>query len=478
MPDEQSIQCIINDRTVSTDANPNMVVLDFLRGEHRLTGTKEGCREGDCGACTILVGEFNNGAMEYKAVNSCLMPLGDVDGKHLITIEGTNQQSELNPIQRAFVEEGGTQCGFCTPGFLMSFTGYCLNAQYHSVENAVRSLDGNICRCTGHPPIKKAATKIIEYISTHPSPNGKSNLQRLVEQKIVPPYISTIPERMKALQSSNGIPTDGKEYMHIVSGGTDLYVQRAFTMLTDGAKRISRQKREPAVWEEHNAIHCSGMTTVDEFQRSDLIRSLIPNIESVAALFGSTPIRNRATLAGNIVNASPIGDMTSLLLALDATLVLRNGEATRTVPLRKFYKGYKQIDKSKNEIVETIMLPKPKQPRRINFEKVSRRRYLDIASINSAMIVSVNGKRITDAHLTMGGVFAIPLFLPLTSEFLQGKEISKDVVAEAAGMIQKEIKPISDARGTAEYKRLLARQLFVAHMLAFFPDIPLMNEFV
>ncbi|MEW5798727.1 MAG: FAD binding domain-containing protein [Bacteroidota bacterium] len=473
MTDEHSLHCIINDRTVLTDTNPNMVVLDFLRREQRLMGTKEGCREGDCGACTILVGELHGGRMEYKSVNSCLMPLGDADGKHLITIEGTNQRSELNPLQRAFVEEGGTQCGFCTPGFLMSLTGYCINAQSHSVERAVQSLDGNICRCTGHPPIKKAAAKIIEYFTAHPSPNGTSNLHRLVEQKILPPYLVTIPDRLKTIQRSPGILSDGRVATHIVSGGTDLYVQRAFTMVTEGAQRISHQKTEPAIREDQHSILCSGMTTVSEFRQSNLIRNLVPEIESFASLFGSTPIRNRATLAGNIVNASPIGDMTSLLLALNASLVLRDGEHVRSVPLRSFYKGYKQIDKSKDEIVETIVLPKPKQPRRINFEKVSRRRYLDIASVNSAMAVSVNGSRIIDAHLTMGGVFAAPLFLSLTSEYLQDKEISSTVVTEAAAIIQREIKPISDARGSVDYKRLLARQLFLAHITTFFPDVEL-----
>ncbi|MBI2428396.1 MAG: FAD binding domain-containing protein [Ignavibacteriales bacterium] len=476
MEKEQTIQCIINDRTVSTDANPNMVVLDFLRGDQRLMGTKEGCREGDCGACTILVGELNNGVMDYKSVNSCLMPLGDADGKHLITIEGTNLHDQLNPIQQAFVDEGGTQCGFCTPGFLMSFTGYCMNAQSPSVENAVRSLDGNICRCTGHPPIKKAAAKIIERITAHPSTNGKSNLQRLVEQKVLPPYVSTIPEQLKALHRSDGTLADVKEQTHIVSGGTDLYVQRAFTMVREGGKRISQQKKQPVIWEEGNAIHCSGMTTVEEFQRSDLIRSLIPKIEVFAALFGSTPIRNRATLAGNIVNASPIGDMTSLLLALDASLVLRDGTQSRTISLRNFYKGYKQIDKTKNEIVETIILPKPKHPRLINFEKVSRRRYLDIASVNSAMVISLDGNKIMYAHVTAGGVFATPLYLARTSEYLTGKEISSDTISQAVSFIQQEIKPISDARGSSDYKRLLARQVFLAHILTFFPDLSLSKE--
>lgn len=478
MTNEYSLHCIINDRTVSTDANPNMVVLDFLRGEQRLTGTKEGCREGDCGACTILVGELNNGAMEYKSVNSCLMPLGDADGKHLVTIEGTNLDGELNPIQKSFVEEGGTQCGFCTPGFLMSFTGYCLNAQSPSVEKAVRSLDGNICRCTGHPPIKKATQKIMEHLSTHRSTNGKSHLQRLVDQKILPPYVVSIPERLKKFQRTDGILADLKEQTHIVSGGTDLYVQRAFTMVREGAKRISHQKKRPAIWEEGNAIHCSGMSTVEEFQRSELIRTLIPKIEEYTSLFGSTPIRNRATLAGNIVNASPIGDMTSLLLALDASLLLRDGTNLRTIALRKFYKGYKQIDKTKNEIIETVILPKAARLRLINFEKVSRRRYLDIASVNSAMAISVEGKKIVDAHLTAGGVFATPLYLVRTSEFLAGKEISSEIVSGASAIIQQEIKPISDARGSADYKRLLMRQLFLAHMLSFFPESGILKEFL
>lgn len=476
MADENLLHCIVNNRTVATDANPNMVVLDFLRGEEHLTGTKEGCREGDCGACTILVGELINGHVVYKSVNSCLMPLGDAEGKHLLSVEGINQPSELNPIQKAFVDEGGTQCGFCTPGFLMSLTGYCMNSQHHSLNDAVNAMDGNICRCTGHPPIKKAAATIIENLSSHSAHNTKTRQQSLIDQKILPDYLSTIAERLQLLQQEGGILSDVEEHTHIVSGGTDLYVQRAFTMVNERTKRIAHKKKHPVIWEEENTIHCLGVTTIEEFQRSELIRSFIPNIEKYAFLFGSTPIRNRATLAGNIVNASPIGDMTSLLLALDASLLLRDGNSQRIVLLRKFYKGYKQTDKTKNEIVEAVILPKPSRPRLINFEKVSRRRYLDIASVNSAIVVSMDGMKIVEAHLTAGGVFATPLFLRETSEYLTGKSITSDVIAEAITKIQQEIKPISDARGSADYKRLLARQLFIAHLVSLFPDITLPKE--
>jgi xanthine dehydrogenase small subunit len=474
---KEPFYCIVNDKEVSTQANLNMVVLDFLRRDRHLTGTKEGCREGDCGACTILIGELHNDEMQYKSVNSCLMPLGDAMGKHLITIEGINQPAELNLIQQAFVDESATQCGFCTPGFLMSLTGYCMNSEHYSFENAVGSMDGNICRCTGHPPIKKAAAKIVRQLEARSSSNGFSHQQHLIEQKILPTYVASIPHRLKKMEESlKDLKIEIEEHVHIVSGGTDLYVQRAFTMVNEKTKRLAGEKKPSIIREVNGDIHVSGTTTVEEFQRSETMRAFISGIETFSALFGSTPIRNRATLAGNIVNASPIGDMTALLLALNASLILARNESTRNVSLRKFYKGYKQTDKASDEIIETIVLPKPSRPRVVNFEKVSRRRYLDIASVNSAMTVSAEGHFIVEANLTAGGVSATPLFLFATSEFLRNKEISDNVLVEAESTIQQEIKPISDARGSADYKRLLLRQLFFAHMFTFFPEVSLPVE--
>lgn len=434
-------------------------------------GTKEGCREGDCGACTILVGELRGNEVVYKSVNSCLLPLGDVYGKHIVTIEGVNRPGELNPIQRAFVDEGGTQCGFCTPGFIISLTGYCINHAQPDDERAIAAVDGNICRCTGHPPIIKAIRRIVEDIAQHPQTNG-APLKHLVDQHILPEYFLSIASRLKNIQTQTAINNFEMENSTlVVSGGTDLYVQKAFTMHAESTQRISLWRRDVNISEDENAIHIPSTTTVEEFRLSPIIEKYFPELKTQLELFGSTPIRNRATIAGNIVNASPIGDMTSILIALNAALTLKESSSTRTLPLRKFYLGYKQLDKKKTELVETISILKPNPSAKLSYEKVSRRRYLDIATVNSTMVFELNGDSISNVAISAGGVSPIPLYLVKTSELLSGKKINTELLGEAFEVAQTEISPISDARGTANYKRLLLRQLLAQHIIKFFPDV-------
>jgi xanthine dehydrogenase small subunit len=400
------------------------------------------------------------------------MPLGDAHGKHLVTIEGVNlPDGELNPIQRAFVDEGGTQCGFCTPGFIISLTGYCLNASQVTEKEAETAIDGNICRCTGHPPIKKAVHRIAEQLQKHPQPNG-TPIKHLIEQKILPEYFLAIPSRLKEIvlrRSSDvsvmEIPTS------FVSGGTDLYVQKAFSMHAEETQRISSWQQHADITEDEYAVHIPGTATVEAFRLSPIIEKYFPHLRTQLELFGSTPIRNRATIAGNLVNASPIGDMTCLLMALDATLTLRDGTATQTIPLRKFYVGYKQLDKKKSELVETISFPRPNPSTKLSYEKVSRRQYLDIASVNSTMVFDLKDELMSNVAISAGGVGPTPVFLSKTSELLNGKRLTPEMLEELFEVAQTEIQPISDARGTADYKRLLLRQLLAAHVLKFFPDV-------
>ena len=466
------IDCIINNKSVKTHANPGMVTLDYLRLHEHLTGTKEGCREGDCGACTILVGELQGNDVVYRSVNSCLMPFGDAHGKHIVTIEGINQPAELNPIQHAFVEDGGTQCGFCTPGFIMSLTGYCINNDHPDAMEAVKSVDGNICRCTGHPPIKKAIRHVVENLNEHTTHRNGTPLASLVESKIVPEYFLAIPQRLKKITNISEIDIRVDDIQTIVvSGGTDLYVQKAFTMHASPSMRISGWKKAIPISEDQSQIIIPGTATVEEFRVSPIMNRYFPKLKSQLELFGSMPIRNRATIAGNIVNASPIGDMTCLLLALNAELHLIDNGSKRSVPLRQFYKGYKQIDKKRSELIESITFSRPDQQTHLSYEKVSRRQYLDIASVNTTMVCSLNGDRLTNCSISAGGVGPIPLFLLKTSALLNGRSINSEVVMDAVEIAQSEISPISDARGSAEYKRLLLRQLIVAHFLNFFPEI-------
>jgi len=464
------IHFILNDKDVSTSFSRGFVLLDFIRKKLHLTGTKQGCREGDCGACTVLIGEIQKGELHYKNVNSCLMPLGDVHGKHVVTIEGLNSD-ELSPIQSAFVDEGGTQCGFCTPGFIVSLTGYFLINQNYNALDAIDSMNGNICRCTGYSGIKRAAERAAASFDS--IQNGDYKFDNLITAQIIPNYFSGIKKRLIDLNKKLRSEIVGKsndQFEFLISGGTDLYVQKWESLINSQVNLISSYKKLSFVEEVNGEIHIGSTTTIAELEQSQLMKKYFPEFPNYLILFGSIPIRNRATVGGNIVNASPIGDMTNILLALDSNVHITNGKSERQVPLKNFFKGYKTPDLDKNELVEYFSFQIPEKNSRFNFEKVSKRTYLDIASVNSSMYIEVNGEQITEIHLSAGGVAPIPMYLAKTRNYLLGKSISENVVAEAGEIAVSEISPISDARGSAEYKSLLLRQLIFAHFIKLFPE--------
>ncbi len=459
------IEFILNNQHINTDFSPTTVLLDFIRKEKKLTGTKEGCREGDCGACTILLGELVNGNVFYKSVNSCLVPLGDAHGKHVVTVEGFNQ-NELSPIQAGMIDEGGTQCGFCTPGFIVSMTGYFLNNETPEIDGAIDALGGNICRCTGYVGIKRAAEHSISvYKKTDPK---LKFMNRLIEAGFIPEYFNSIKKQLAAI----GI-TRRKDFQaeYLIGGGTDLYVQQWESLVQSKADFTSLEKTPYEIIKLKDKIKIGGATTIQQVLNSSIVKKYYPSLQNNLELFGSLPIRNRATVAGNIVNASPIGDMTNILLALNAELQLKSSKSKRTVKLRDFYKGYKLLNKKKSESIDWITIPIPSKRFLFNFEKVSKRTYLDIASVNSSILLEEKNNIIKSIGLSAGGVAPIPLYLSKTCEFLIGKKISAATVNDAAEIAIKEISPISDARGSAEYKKLLLRQLIYAHFIVLFPQV-------
>lgn len=466
---EKLITFLCNNELVSVQINPSLTVLDFLRNHKKLTGTKEGCREGDCGACTIMLGWFTKGKVKYISVNSCLLPIADVNGKHIVSIEGLNS-SELNYIQSQMIDEGGTQCGFCTPGFVVSLTNYFINHRNYTVEDAVNALDGNICRCTGYAGIKRAIEKIIIFISS--SKVSKTNpINFLVQKNILPQYFRNIPKILKSMNQE----IDKKEKhkvtkTNIVSGGTDLYVQQWESLLETDIDFVSSFTGLKIISKRKSRIQVGGAVTVEEFLESPLIIKYFPYLKERLKLFGSLPIRNRATIAGNIVNASPIGDITNILLALDADIHLRRKGRIRIIPLKEFYLGYKSLNKKANEIVEEISLPIPSRKSLFNYEKISRRTYLDIASVNSSILLEIKNRKIKKISLSAGGVAPIPLFLKSTCNYLTGKEITPETINDTLTILKSEISPITDARGTKEYKALLLGQLIKAHFIKLFPD--------
>lgn len=467
---EKLISFYCNNELVSVQVNPSITLLDFLRNQKKLTGTKEGCREGDCGACTVMLGSLINGKVKYKTVNSCLYPIADVNGKHVVSIEGLNN-NELNFIQAQFVDEGGTQCGFCTPGFIISLTNYFVNHTKYFVEDAVAALDGNICRCTGYIGIKRAIHNTINYLND--INNSKVNtLALLIDKKIIPPYFSVLPVKLRELNKISNLQTKHKfNKTNIISGGTDLYVQRWESLLEEDNYFISEEPGLKLISIKQNRVSIGSAVTVEELIESKIIQKYFPFLTKHLELFGSLPIRNRATIAGNIVNASPIGDMPNILLALGANVHLKDKNKKRMVPLNKFYLGYKKLDKNKNEVVESISLTVPPKNARFNYEKVSRRTYLDIASVNSSISITIQKEKIKEALISAGGVAPIPLYLKSTSEYLAGKELNSAVINQSIEIAKSEISPISDARGSKEYKTLLLGQLIKAHFIKLFPEL-------
>ncbi len=456
------IRFILNDKLIETELPSGSTVLDLIRYHKRLAGTKIGCREGDCGACTILMGDLENGKLVYRSMTSCLMPLGNAQGKHIVSVEGINM-STLSPVQQAMVDTNGTQCGFCTIGFVMSLTGFVLNENKKNYEEAIAAIDGNICRCTGYKSIERAAKILSEKITNKP---GLETISWLAKNNFIPGYFLQIKERLEQLKGSidAAVSREGlsKEKMTI-GGGTDLVVQKALTVKKSIVQHLFDTRHLQEINFENGKCHIGAALTVTAFAESKLIQGFFPDLQQYIKLISSTPIRNMATMAGNLVNASPIGDMSIFFLALDSDIVLNKSGTLRTIKLRDFYKDYKEIDKAADEIIEKIIFTPP-QNKEFSFEKVSKRTHLDIASVNSACQIQQDADGvIKDIHLSAGGVAPFPKYLGKTASFLKGKKINAQALKEAIAVMNSEIAPISDARGTAAYKRLLVRQLFLAH---------------
>jgi xanthine dehydrogenase small subunit len=458
---------ILNDKTLTTDLKPGTILLDFIRYYNELKGTKIGCREGDCGACTVLVGEIIDGSLRYRSATSCLMPLGNANGKHIVTVEGLNIDG-LNFVQQAMCEENGTQCGFCTPGFVVSLAGYCLTEKQPSPEKAIAAIDGNICRCTGYKSIERAAARVSTQLQEHKTDDRVSFL---IANKILPGYFSSIKEKLTAIRSAtNGVaqPDDSARF---VGGGTDLYVQQHDVMPHAHVNLLFDKKELNGVSEKDRKCFIGGAATVTDLANARFLYPYFPRLSEYIKLVSSTPIRNMATIAGNFVNASPIGDLTIFFLALDARIVLNGDDKKREFKLRDFYKGYKQLAKDPGEFIEQVWFYLPGEGTKFNFEKVSKRTNLDIATVNSALYIKTDGETIIEAGLSAGGVGPVPMYLKNTSSLLSGKKLSPELVHDAIAVAQEEISPISDARGAAEYKRLLLSQLIKAHFITLFPHI-------
>jgi len=513
MSNKFPIQFILNADLVTAEVPTGTLVLDFIRDQRHLSGTKEGCRGGDCGACIVLVGELESAwadksgessleknavksGMHYQPMTSCLLPVGDLQGKHLVTIEGLRGArnatcvkavdpedsgsggEQLSTVQAAMIECGGTQCGYCTPGFIMSLTGWIADPGQPLDRNGFnQAISGNLCRCTGYNSIRKAGQRIADSLSD--LVQRVDRIEALCERGELPAYFLGIERRLLELSQSS-FPSDarGKDAVPItggaairVAGGTNFFLEQGAQAQTMALDLFQCSAPAAAVVDENNWLIVDARMSFESFGRDPLVQDAIPDIQIYNELIASWPIRIRATLAGNLCNASPSGDLTCLMLALGAELGLEGDDGKRSLPLREFYLGYRRINKTDNEILRTIQFPQPSINAFVGWQKISKRPHLDIATVNSAVVVELEGKRrIRSARLAVGGVAEIPLLLDKTGQLLTDKELDVELLFEALAWAQKEIAPISDIRGSADYKRLLVRQQLLAHFMRGFPE--------
>lgn len=465
------IEFILNNSLIRTEAKTGMTLLHFIREVQGLKGTKSGCKEGDCGACTVLTGSLQeNNSVVYKSITSCLTPLANAHGKHIVSVEGVNLKTELNVAQKAIKDNFATQCGFCTPGFVNSLTSFALQHNRVLQNDGLNAISGNICRCTGYKSLEKA----VKDVSDKRQGNTNSdNLTWLIANKFIPDYFKGIPKRLKDL----GIIKIQSEGV-LVAGGTDLYVRHADALLDEniqsGNDFISNR-----ILYKNNICTIGVGATVSDLLEDEPLFTYFPNLATHLKLVSSEPIRNMASLGGNFVNASPIGDMSIFFLALNSKLAIQNSIAERREILFKdFFLDYKKYDLKNNEFIQSISFELPDKNTSFNFEKVSKRTHLDIASVNTAISIKVKDTKVSDSHISIGGVSAIPKYCHKTSSFLSGKELTPEIILEAQEIMQSEIAPISDVRGSAAYKALLARQLFFAHFVELFPNLFKLKDLV
>lgn len=447
-------QLLLNQQLIKPALPAHTPLLNVIRQHQALTGTKDGCREGDCGACAILLGRLSNGRLHYQTVNACLLPLGAVSACHIVTIEGINTE-QLNPIQQALVTQGAIQCGFCTSGLVMALTGFFLSSDTSDEQTAIDAVAGNLCRCTGYIGIKRAIKQLCTEFDLSQSPMNQ-RVEDLVDWQLLPDYFLTVAKQLPVPQSFNF----GKVF---VAGATDLWVQKPTRLYTQALSFLSTEA-EP-IQLENQLCTIQASCSIEQLRTSPILQNLFPKLAEDFKLIASVPIRHRATVGGNLVNASPIADLAIFFLALNAELTSN----LRTLALKDFFLSYKQIDLQTNERLLAIRF-NIAATQNVSYEKVSKRQHLDIASVNSALSIEQTDGVITKAHLSAGGVAPIPFYLHQTSAYLAGKSVCVETVLQAAAIAETEINPISDSRGSAQYKRLLFRQLLIAHFLKLFPN--------
>jgi xanthine dehydrogenase small subunit len=475
------IHFILNERELEITIPPDVTALQLIREYAGLTGTKESCSEGDCGACTIAVGKWENDSFVYRAFNSCIMPAAKMHGMHIVTVEGLGTPEKMHPIQQAMLDAHGTQCGYCTPGFIMSL--YCvfsLNPD-PSVEDVQSALEGNLCRCTGYESIYKAVEQIRSWRSTHVSHDFYPAHFLPIQERIsiLSPWVETIeapdspidivkeyfvPKSLKELfQTLNAL---GNEKYRILAGATDLMVDANIKRQWHPAYvDISLIPELKILKDDPHIVTISAAITYSDIIESGLIEKRIPILKTAMMKMGSKQTRNAGTIVGNIANASPIADGATTLLGLGAEVDLMSMKESRRIPLEKFYKDYKVTDLKPGEVIIGVIVPH--QEGFCSFEKTAKRIAVDISTVNSLLNIRADKEIVKYARISFGGIAKYPILAIKTAEYLVGKKINEKVITDTAEIAVQEFAPISDVRGSSDYRKLLIRNHIRKHLHAY-----------
>jgi xanthine dehydrogenase small subunit len=466
------ISFVFNDNIFKIDFkqsafSPTTSVLKFLRSLNGFKGVKEGCGEGDCGACTVVIADYDGKRLQYRAVDSCLVFLPMIHGKQLITVENlAGPHGELHPVQHAIVEAYASQCGYCTPGFVMS-----LFALYKSPEKATKevildAITGNLCRCTGYKPIIEAAEKACQKKKEDHFNRKEAQtialLKKIDKQNTI--SIQTKSQKYFKLFKLDETLALRSKYPDalIVSGNTDngLLVSKKHELLTEIID-ISDVKELKFITETLESVSVGAGTNIEQLKKFS--KDLFPAIHQMYTVFGSKQIRNLATIGGNLGSASPIGDSLPVLMAYNAVVVARNQIDSRIINLTDFIKSYHTTDLGKDEIIYMIGIPIPEEGKIIRSYKISKRKDMDISTCSAGFMLDKDEKtlKVKDIVLAFGGMAAITKRAVKAEKFLIGKTWTLSNIEKASDIIYNEFSPISDARSGDVFRRLAARNLLL-----------------
>ena len=424
------------------DIDPTATLLDWLREDRGLTGTKEGCNEGDCGACTVMVTDEEG----HKALNSCILFLPQLHGKAVRTVEGASSpDGETHPVQQTMVDLHGSQCGFCTPGFIMSMlAGHTNGATDHDTQ-----LAGNLCRCTGYAPIIRAA----EAAEGQPVPVWVKDKPVVVPA--APPSLPGSSDELAKVYAENPDAT-------LVAGATDvgLWVTKQLRDL-DPVIFLNRCDDLKKITVTDNEIRFGAM--VDMNRMGEALADLHPSYAEMIRRYASVQVRHAATVGGNIANGSPIGDNPPALIALNATLHLRNGDERRSIPLEEFFIDYGKQDRVSGEFVEAVSFPR--QADRLKTYKLSKRFDQDISAVCGCFNITVSDGSVTQARIAFGGMSGIPKRATNVESALIGKSWTRETIDAALPAFADDYAPLTDMRASATYRLETAKAMLERYFL-------------